>query len=38
MIHLRVERAFGRRLLQRIQQTALLQGRSSIATRQKLVQ
>ncbi|CCW19331.1 hypothetical protein EBBID32_36970 [Sphingobium indicum BiD32] len=38
MIHLGIERTFSQGFLQRIQQAALLQGRSSIAASQKLIQ
>jgi hypothetical protein len=37
VIHLGVEHMFGQGFLQRIQQAALLQGRSSIAASQKLI-
>jgi len=38
MIHLGIERAFGQRFLQRIQQAALLKRRSGITASQKLIQ
>lgn len=37
MIHLGIERPFGQRLLQRIQQATLLKGRSGIAAGQQLI-
>src|SRR5690606_13908659 len=38
VVHLCVQSAFGQRLLQRIQQTALLKGRTGSATSQKLIE
>ena len=38
MIHLRIERAFGQCLLQRIQQATLLKGCCGIAASQQLIQ
>jgi hypothetical protein len=38
MVHLGVEHAFGQRLLQRIEQPALIQRRGSIAAPQKLIE
>lgn len=38
IIHLGIERSLGKRLLERVQQSALIQCRGSIRARQKLIQ